>query len=191
MEGYSIIKFIISFIITIVLIIYLLNRNISNSNNITPRNLFNSDIFTIKNEINNMNWRQFEIFSAKLFALTGDYTYEITPKTNDKGKDVILKKRGETVYLECKHHKNKIGREVAQKLCGSMIADNISSGIIVTLNGANNNCLEYCSKLEKSKIAKISIEVVNLEDLILKCLNLNAYTVYEITGIPNKYINIS
>lgn len=192
MEGYFIIKFIIILIITIVvLIIYLSNRNTSNSNNITPRNLFNSDISTIKNEINNMNWRRFEIFSAKLFALTGDYTYEITPKTNDKGKDVILKKRGETVYLECKHHKKKIGREVAQKLCGSMIADNISSGIIVTLNGANNNCLEYCSKLEKSKIAKISIEVVNLEDLILKCLTLNAYTVYEIAGIPNKYINIS
>ncbi|MHB9909391.1 hypothetical protein CF048_11335 [Clostridium botulinum] len=191
MEGYFIIKFIMGLIVTIVLlIIYLSSQNI-NSNNITPRNLFNSDMPTIKNEINNMNWRRFEIFSAKLFALTGDYTYEITPKTNDKGKDVILKRRGETVYLECKHHKNKIGREVAQKLCGSMIADNISSGIIVTLNGANNNCLEYCSKLEKSKIAKISIEVVNLEDLILKCLTLNAYTVYEIAGIPNKYINIS
>ncbi|MBM7869252.1 HJR/Mrr/RecB family endonuclease [Clostridium pascui] len=164
----------------------------NNHNVITPRNLFISELAIIRNAIINMEWREFEIFSAKLFAFTGDYTYEVTPKTNDEGKDVILKKKGEVVYLECKHHSNnKIGREVAQKLCGAMIADNISLGIIVTLNGANNKCLEYLSKLEKSKIVSISIRVVNLDDLILKCLTLNAHTVFEMAGIPDKYVNVS
>jgi hypothetical protein len=164
----------------------------NDDNDITPRNLFNSELSIIRNSIINMNWREFEIFSARLFALTGEYSYKVTPKTNDEGKDVILKKKDEVVYLECKHHNtSKIGREVAQKLCGAMIADNISLGIIVTLNGANNRCLEYLSKLEKSKIASISIKVVNLDDLILKCLNLDAYTVYKIAGIPDKYVNVS
>ncbi|WP_315114496.1 restriction endonuclease [uncultured Clostridium sp.] len=194
MGGCSIIKFIITIAIVIVIlifIIYLLNWSTNDSNNITPRNLFNSDIYTIKSAISDMQWWDFEIFSAKLFALAGDYTYEVTSKTNDKGKDVILRKNGEVVYLECKHQKDKVGRPIAQKLCGAMIADNVSSGIIVTLNGAHKNCLEYCSKLKKSKLATISIDVVNLDDLISECLNLNAYTVYEIAGISNEYINIS
>lgn len=162
-----------------------------NNNSVTPRNLFNSELSIIRSAITNMEWREFEFFSAKLFALTGDYTYKVTPKTNDKGKDVILKKRGEIVYLECKHYnKGRIGREVAQKFCGAMVADNISLGIIVTLNGANNRCLEYTSKLEKSKIASVSIKVVNINDLILKCLSLDAYTVFKIAGIPDKYVNM-
>ncbi|MBK1809169.1 restriction endonuclease [Clostridium sp. YIM B02505] len=186
------IKFIFLIVLFILLlIIYFIITN-NDTSYITPRNLYDSDLTTIKNAVYHMHPRDFEFFTAKLLSLTGNYSYEVTSYTNDGGKDVILKKRGEVVYLECKHLKDetKVGRPHAQKLCGAMVADNISKGIIVTLKGANKNCLDYCTKLKKSKIATISIDVINLDDLINECLKLHAHTVYDLAGISDKYINI-
>lgn len=161
--------------------------------NITPRYLIESEIIHISNRIYDMTDREFEFFTAKLLAFSDDCRYKVTSKSNDGGKDVILWKDGKIIYLECKHfksEKNLPGRPVAQKFCGAMVADNVTDGLIVTLNGAHQNCIDYCNKLKNSKIAKINIEILNLNDLLEKCLKIDAYTVYKLAGIANLYLNI-
>jgi len=161
--------------------------------NVIPRHLIESEINQIRNRIYNMTDREFEFFTARLLAFSDECRYKVTPKTNDGGKDGVLWKDGKLTYIECKHFKSDKGlpgRPVAQKFCGAMIGDNVADGLIVTLNGAHQNCIDYCNKLRNSKIAKINISILNLNDLLEKCLKMDAYTVYKLAGIANLYLNI-
>lgn len=159
-----------------------------------PRNLIGSDLFTIKQRIYNMSPREFEYFTAELLALSDNKRYIVTPPSNDGGRDCILYKEGKETYIECKHFtdkKNLPGRPIVQKLCGSMVENNTSEGLIVTLHGANKNGIESCNKINNSNIANINIDILDINDLLKICLTIDAYRVYALAGIPESYENIS
>lgn len=81
--------------------------------------------------IKNMNWRDFELFVAKVLTWN-DYNTIVTPPSNDEGKDIVAKKNNVTFYIECKHWKNQIGREHLEKLVGAAARDGIRNIIFVT-----------------------------------------------------------
>lgn len=61
--------------------------------------------------IKTMNWRDFELFVAKVLTWN-DYDTIVTPPSNDEGKDIVAKKNNVTFYIECKHWKNQIGESI-------------------------------------------------------------------------------
>lgn len=85
----------------------------------------------------NLTPREFEEFMAQLYNKLG-YNVELTPKTRDGGKDIILRKPdvlGDMVYyVECKRYKekNKIGLDVVQRLAGIIETDKVNGGVIAT-----------------------------------------------------------
>lgn len=189
----------------IILIIYLFYNSymirkhgnyvkIDTPKNIKTRSLIESDLIYIHRRIIDMTDREFEYFVARLLALSDNNRYIVTPKSNDGGRDCILWKDGKEIYIECKHFKSDKGipgRPVIQKLCGAMIENNVSNGILVTLHGSNQNGITTCNSINNSKIANINIEILDIDDLLNICLNIDAYRVYALAGIPKLYKNIS
>lgn len=116
------------------------------------RKLYNQDINLILQRIDAMDGNEFEDFIAYLFKLDGYEVYQ-TPKTGDKGTDIIL---NNSIYVECKHYnmQSSIGREFINKLVGS--AYGLSGGkdfktLFITTSNYNKNAIEF-AKLTKTKL---------------------------------------
>jgi restriction system protein len=73
-----------------------------------------------KHILDNLNGFEFEELMADVFRKKGFKNVEVTQRTNDGGKDIIMDEvtpSGEVikVLVECKHHKSGVGRPVVQK----------------------------------------------------------------------------
>ena len=110
------------------------------------------EIFNLIN--NKFTPRQFEFFCAELFKSTGLYSkVEITEATNDYGKDCILTRNingiKEVTFVECKHWRkddnSKIGREICQKLLGSVQMHRANKAIVITTGLYHKNAYEAAS----------------------------------------------
>lgn len=141
------------------------------------RKLYNQDINLILSRIKFMDGSEFEDFIAYLFKLDG-YEVQQTPKTNDKGTDIIL---NNSIYIECKHwdKKSLIGRELINKLVGS--AYGLSGGnnfktLFITTSSYNKNAIEF-AKLTKTKLWDMNDVIRLIKHLnstkILRYLNYN------------------
>lgn len=141
----------------------------------------------IINKVKNFKGRDFEVFSKEIYKLLG-YKVYLTAASNDGGKDIVLNKRGEKIFVECKSHKNSksIGRPDAQKLCGAMIAENITKGLIISVNGVNKNCINYCKKIKSKKVKIDSIECINIIDLLESCSEIDGKKILELCGIDRE-----
>ena len=84
---------------------------------------------------------QFELFVAKIYK---DLGYEVTPtpRVNDGGKDIILKKDNQLYYVECKRYEGSIGRPMIQKLVGACAIDG-AKPIFVTTSRFTQGALKY------------------------------------------------
>jgi HJR/Mrr/RecB family endonuclease len=121
------------------------------------KQLSTRDLWLIKERIKLLSPTGFENLCGNLFRLTGYYA-KVTDPVADGGKDIILKKKGITTFVECKHwletdeNKTKVSRPIAQKLRGSMDYGTdgktpVTKGIIITTAGFTNECLEYCNAM--------------------------------------------
>lgn len=115
---------------------------------------------TISNLLNKYKNKptDFEVYVADLYYVLG-YQTQVTPKSNDGGKDVILKKGGRTFYAEVKLYRtsNLISREKIQKLHSAVIDGRVDGGIFVTTSDFTNKAVEYALRNK--------IELVNGERL--------------------------
>ncbi len=68
--------------------------------------------------LDDMDWFEFEHFTAHLFQKLGFGKPEEIQKGSDCGRDVIIHSpSGDLIIIECKHHpKSTIGRPTVQKL---------------------------------------------------------------------------
>lgn len=123
---------------------------------------------TLLRMVDTLSPRKFEIFIAELFKSEG-YTVKLTPKSNDYGRDVILKKDGITTFVECKHYSkdNKVGREICQKLLGSMFQFKADNGIIVTTGKFNKNAYEVEQMVD-------NLQLLGRDDIIRMILKLKS-----------------
>lgn len=103
--------------------------------------------------------RDFEIFVADLYRHSG-YQTEVTPESNDNGKDVILTRKKKITFVECKMYAegNNIGRPPLQKLHGAMSKDKVERGIFVTTSAFTKTAQDY--------VIGTGIELVDGYDLI-------------------------
>lgn len=100
-----------------------------------------------KLKIRQLSDRDFEYYIANMFKKLG-YDAEVTPATNDGGKDIVLSKYGKQYFVECKHfsEENMVGRPIVQKAFGAAVVASVAGCFIVTSSRLNSNALEEAAR---------------------------------------------
>lgn len=89
----------------------------------------------------------FEKLCAEIFRRHCDADVEVTPYANDKGKDIIIRKDGSTIFVECKlWWTNSIGRPVVQKLDSAVHHEGADLGVIVTTSSFTRQAIAYAQE---------------------------------------------
>ncbi len=84
------------------------------------------------NDISKMSGIQFEGFLAHLFLLMGFTQIELTPPTDQGGDLLCVSPSGESVAVQAKRWKGKLGNAAVQEVLGAMRHYRRSKGIVVT-----------------------------------------------------------
>lgn len=119
----------------------------------------------IINSINRFNGRDFELFMGFIFEQLG-YNSFVSQATRDGGKDIVLKNKGEKIYVECKRYAsaNKIGSTLIQKLVGASIGDGVSKCYFVTTSDFTDDAKNYAKSCRN-----VDVELFNLDDILELC----------------------
>jgi len=119
--------------------------------------------FNLRNKdyLYNSSPKEFESTIAEMYRKFG-FDTKLTPYSNDKGKDIILKKDGKKYLVECKkyNYNNAIGRESLQKFFAAIIEDKAERGFFVTTSYFTRTSIKYAKDIQK-------IELINGDKLIL------------------------
>jgi len=97
--------------------------------------------------------RQFEEFVGELLLKLG-YSIQLTKATRDGGKDLIVansKDIGNFIYyVECKKYskENPVGVNLVRELAGTIAADRVTAGILITSSYFSKDALEYSLKMK-------------------------------------------
>jgi hypothetical protein len=83
-----------------------------------------------------IDWYQFEKFNAAILSAEGWNVQRTGGARPDGGKDIIARRNGHSVFVQCKHWRTwKVQEKVVRELIGSMSIAGIASGAIHALNG--------------------------------------------------------
>jgi restriction system protein len=83
--------------------------------------------------IRSMNWREFEEIVGEAYRRQGYTVVENTNAGPDEGIDLVLKKDGGLVLVQCKQWRSfKVGVNIVRELLGVMTAKHATSGILIT-----------------------------------------------------------
>jgi hypothetical protein len=93
-----------------------------------------------------MGPRQFEVAIADLFRQLG-YRVELTPYSNDRGKDAIAWKDGKKYLIECKRYDalNTIGRRDLQIFVAAMKEEDAEAGFYINTGRFASTVPEYAA----------------------------------------------
>jgi len=80
-----------------------------------------------------ISWREFEDLVGEAYRRQGYAVTETGGGGADGGVDLILKRNGEKLLVQCKHWKNdKVGVKVVRELYGIVAAESASGGIVIS-----------------------------------------------------------
>jgi restriction system protein len=87
--------------------------------------------------IRQMSWREFELLVGEVYRQQGYRVEETGGSGPDGGVDLILRRNGETVLVQCKRWKesSKVGAPAVRQLLGAVMRDRATRGIFVTCSG--------------------------------------------------------
>ncbi|NJP39370.1 restriction endonuclease [Alkalicoccus luteus] len=89
----------------------------------------------------------FEHIIAYYFQLTGAKKVEVSPPSNDGGKDVVFYEKKKKYIVECKKYTSqKIGRPKIQQFHSAIINENAAGGIFITTSYFTLAAIEYAQK---------------------------------------------
>lgn len=84
-------------------------------------------------DINALKWQEFEEVIGEAYKRQGYQVEERGGSQPDGGIDLILRKRDETVLVQCKHWEaEQVGVKIVRELYGVVAAEGATKGIIVT-----------------------------------------------------------
>lgn len=88
--------------------------------------------------------REFEVALGRLFEVQG-WTVQVTPAAADGGKDLILRRSGNTVLVEVKQFApgHKVGRPLLMKLHSAVVHERADGGIFVTTSEYTEPATEF------------------------------------------------
>lgn len=118
----------------------------------------------VASAVQRMNGHEFEEFVGYIFSSLG-YETQITSKSRDGGKDLILGTGKGKIYVEVKRYaeNNLISSPLILKLVGSAANDGVSKCIFLTTSGYTKDAIETAER------SKINIDLLDYEGFIDLC----------------------
>ena len=96
--------------------------------------------------IRDLSWQDFERYVGEAYRHKG-YTVEETGPGADGGIDLIARKSGETLLVQCKHWRaEKVGAPVARELFGLVNAHGATNGVLITSGAFTRQALEFAEQ---------------------------------------------
>lgn len=106
-----------------------------------------------------LSWKDFEELTAEVFRRRG-YSAQLTQEGADGGVDVILRRKGETFLVQCKHWRStRVGVDVVRGLFGLIAAQGATGGFVVTAGDFTKDALDFA----KGR----NIELVHANELLM------------------------
>jgi HJR/Mrr/RecB family endonuclease len=164
--------------------------NLKNQNNPVKYSL-NRQLKLISNAIDGLDGFQFEEFISYMFNL-GGMKAKTTPKTRDGGKDVIVKDKQGTIYVECKHYaeNNKITVNLIHKLISACVVDEVKRGIFITTSNFSKESIDLADRCKQ-----VDIQIWYKSDVLDFCKSIDRMELLEWLGYDKdevlKYCTIS
>jgi restriction system protein len=81
--------------------------------------------------IDQMNGQEFELYLKRVFERYG-YLVELTPRSNDYGADLILRKGTKKYVVQAKCHRNTIGIKAVKEVNGAIKYYKVDGAFVVT-----------------------------------------------------------
>ena len=132
--------------------------------------------------LDTMDGYEFEQLCKAIYENSGYNHVELTSKSGDKGRDIIIYTNEGKIVVECKHRPNSsIGRPVIQKLHSAAVSGNATKGVIITTGNFSKAATEHAKTLYPS------IELIDLP--ILRDMARRA-GINIVTTESNKTINV-
>lgn len=122
--------------------------------------------------IYNFTPREFERFIYEFFCSQG-MDVKLTKQTRDGGKDLIVVQKsilGEfSIYVECKKYdaQRPIGINLIRELYGTIMADSVTAGLLITTSYFTKDAHEYTKKI------KNRMSLMDYSDLVKELNNLS------------------
>lgn len=116
----------------------------------------------------NLSGWDFEKEVASLYRKLG-YETTLTPATADGGVDVILRKDGKRIAVQCKHHKKPVGPNDVRALQGVVVSREFDYGIFISLNGYTPTVKQEVFYTSNN----VKVELLELKDLVEMSKNFN------------------
>jgi len=129
----------------------------------------NRQLKLLSDAIDNLDGFEFEEFIAHIFCMNG-FMATVTSKTRDGGKDVVIKDKDGTIYIECKHYAegNKISTNFIHKLISACVVDNVHKAIFITTSTYNRDSIAL---IKKCKV--VDIDIWYKDDVLDYCRNID------------------
>jgi hypothetical protein len=99
----------------------------------------------IRNNIDQMNGVQFEVFLSKFFTYIGYYVQK-TPLSNDYGADLIMQKSYIKYVVQAKRQKKTVGVKAVQQVTSARIYYNANEAMVITSNRFSKNAIILARK---------------------------------------------
>jgi HJR/Mrr/RecB family endonuclease len=94
--------------------------------------------------IDSMDGYMFEEFLLELLKYQG-YRGHLTPKTDDYGADLVLKKDGRKIVVQAKRWKRAVGLEAVQQIIGAIKFYGANKGIVITNSSFTENAYKLAN----------------------------------------------
>jgi len=110
--------------------------------------------------LDTINWENFELLAAEIFRRQG-FEVEVSSGLGaDGGKDVTLRRNGETRLVQCKNLRagNKVGVEAMRAFYGLIVSESASGGIFITTGGYSRDAIEFTAGKAIELVGRAELE---------------------------------
>ena len=130
--------------------------------------LFNGDLFNkTKNlsDIKNISWQEFEFLVGEYYRRKGYSVFQMGGDAPDGGIDLLARKNGEKLVIQCKHWKAfKVDVKIARELYGVMVDSTASGAVLITSGDFTQPAIDFVKDkpielIDGPKLAKLIAEV--------------------------------
>lgn len=133
------------------------------------------------NDVDRLNDYLFEAYIGALYEKQG-YKVQITPRSGDKGIDVLAFKDGTNYAIQCKHSKNNIGQEcMSEVLSGAKYYETIHGKSFIPLTWTNSHYSSSAIDFART----IDIKCCDRDDL-MQWVEENFVTMKDVYRLDNK-----
>jgi restriction system protein len=96
------------------------------------------------NSIRNLSWKHFEELVGEAYRRKGYAVAETGGGGADGGVDLVLRKDGEKLLVQCKHWKmDKVGVKVVRELYGIVAAESATGGIVISSGAFTREAMDF------------------------------------------------